>query len=32
MLNARRMAGKDGQPQLILLAMEEITQTPEAPK
>ena len=32
MLNARRMAGKDRQPRLILLAMEDITQPPATPK
>ena len=32
MLNARRMAGKDRQPQLILLALEDITQSPATPK
>ena len=32
LLNARRMAGKDRQPRLILLAMEDITQPPETPK
>ena len=32
MLNARRMAGKDGQPRLILLAIEDITQPPAMAK
>ena len=32
LLNARRMAGKDGQLRLILLAMEDITQLPAVPK
>lgn len=32
MLNARRMAGKDQHPRLILLAMEDITQQPVTPK
>ena len=32
MLNARRMAGKDQHFRLILLAMEDITQLPAAPK
>ena len=32
MLNARRMAGKDRQPRLILLAMEDITQAPTTAK
>ena len=32
MLNARRMAGKDAQSRLILLAMEDITQSPVTPK
>ncbi len=31
MLNARRMAGKDQHPRLILLAMEDITQSPVTP-
>jgi two-component system CheB/CheR fusion protein len=32
LLNARRMVGKDRQPRLILLAMEDIIPTPETPK
>jgi two-component system CheB/CheR fusion protein len=32
MLNARRMAGKDRHPRLILLAMEDVTQMPATPK